>query len=107
MGPRQFLQRQRLENGVDYQRVDHDQRAAGPERRVRAADHAETSAASGSVDELVLSCYARGISTCDTEALLFEMCGVGASWELLEHHGRGGRMGLVPRDISGRRQVAP
>ena len=83
---RQFPQRQLDENGVDDQRAGHDHRAARPERRVRAADRAETRAA-GRADRRARSCrcYARGMSTRDIEAHLLEVYGVKASRELISN----------------------
>jgi len=39
----------------------------------------------GQIDELILSCYARGMSTRDIEAHLFEVYGVTASRELISN----------------------
>ena len=39
----------------------------------------------GQIDELVLSCYARGMSTRDIEAHLLEVYGVKASHELISN----------------------
>jgi len=61
---------------------------ASSNRRIAA----DTSAAGrGGIDELVLSCYARGMTTRDIEAHLREVYGLGVSRELIwRDHRRGG-----------------